>query len=202
MNININFNEDEDPNSEDDEEEQPEQSTNLPRKPEKKKSVISYDFWDRHFAGKDEATWTDFKKKFEADYKEKVTRMYSQERLKTFLNLIYKDIFNLNKSITRAQYERFCGGNPDADPHRFYRRLEEYAVGYHAMREVFNMDSSLRLTTIQKLGNTCIMILSLLAWIIHNIATNIASMRTCQLFSVVVTSSEEVCNFGHRSNLT
>ena len=39
---------------------------------------------------------------------------------------------------------------------------------------------------------------------IRNIATNVASMftRTCQLFSIVVTSSKYVGNFGHRTNLT
>ena len=38
---------------------------------------------------------------------------------------------------------------------------------------------------------------------IRNIATNVASMftRTCRLFSIVVTSSKYVGNFGHRSNL-
>ena len=38
----------------------------------------------------------------------------------------------------------------------------------------------------------------------RNIATNVASTftHTCRLFSIVVTSSEYVGNFGHRSNLT
>ena len=38
---------------------------------------------------------------------------------------------------------------------------------------------------------------------IRNIATNVASMftRTCRLFSIVVTSSKYVGNFGQRSNL-
>ena len=39
---------------------------------------------------------------------------------------------------------------------------------------------------------------------IWNIATKDASMFTftCRLFSIVVTSSKYVGNFGHRSNLT
>ena len=38
----------------------------------------------------------------------------------------------------------------------------------------------------------------------QNIETNVVSMfiRTCRLFSIVVTSSKYVGNFGHRSNLT
>ncbi|KAK3084463.1 hypothetical protein FSP39_013947 [Pinctada imbricata] len=155
MNINVSFTDDENDANMTEDEESTDRSASTPRGPplQKKKTLISYDFWERNFAGKDDVTWSDFKKKFEADYKEKVTRTYEQDRMKTFCNLIYKDIFNLSKSITKVQYDKFCGGNPDADHHRFYHRLEEYAIGYYAMREVFDMESSLRLTTIQKLGS-------------------------------------------------
>ena len=46
--------------------------------------------------------------------------------------------------------------------------------------------------------------LGLLYILIRNIATNVAPMftRTCRLFSIVVTSSKYLGNFGHRSNLT
>ena len=42
------------------------------------------------------------------------------------------------------------------------------------------------------------------AYEIRNIATNVATTftRTCRLLSIVVTSSKDVGNFGHRSNLT
>ena len=45
---------------------------------------------------------------------------------------------------------------------------------------------------------------NLIIFSIRNIATNVASTftRTCQLFSIVVTSSKYVGNFGQRSNLT
>ena len=44
----------------------------------------------------------------------------------------------------------------------------------------------------------------LFVFTIRNIATNVASIftRTCRLFSIVVTSSKYVGNFGYRSNLT
>ena len=45
------------------------------------------------------------------------------------------------------------GKNTRADPHYFYERLENYATGNMAMREVFDMDSSVRLTAIQSLGD-------------------------------------------------
>lgn len=149
MNINVNDNWNAD--SEDESEEE----TSRPQSGRAQKSEgtsLSYDFWDRVFAEKSEVTWVDFKKKFEVEYKDKIIKTYTEEEFKLFVNLIYKDIFMLNKSMKRTSYDQFCEGNPNADPHRFYHRLAQYAKGYHAMREVFNMDSTLRLITIQKLG--------------------------------------------------
>lgn len=113
---------------------------------------MKYDFWDRNFGSKTEVSWVDFKKQFELDYREKIVSLYSEDRFKLFINLIYKDIFTLEKTIKKSQYDLFCEGNPNADMHRFYNRLQDYAIGYHAMVEVFSMSSSLRLTTIQNLG--------------------------------------------------
>lgn len=152
MNINVHDNWNADSEDESEEETSSPQSG---RAQKSEGSSLSYDFWDRVFADKSEVTWVDFKKKFEAEYKDKIIKTYTEEEFKLFVNLIYKDIFMLNKSMKRTAYDQFCEGNPDADPHRFYHRLAQYAKGYHAMREVFNMDSTLRLITIQKLGEFC-----------------------------------------------
>ncbi|XP_062571583.1 uncharacterized protein LOC134233623, partial [Saccostrea cucullata] len=155
MNINVHdkLNDDSEGEEEEDEEES---STNKSEQVQKSDtSMLSYDFWDRCFGEKTEVTWVEFKKKFEVEYREKIVKTYTEEEWKLFLNLIYKDIFMLNKTMKKATYDQFCEGNPSADPHRFYHRLAQYAKGYHAMREVFNMDSTLRLITIQKLGEFC-----------------------------------------------
>lgn len=162
MNINVNFiNENQAEELEERELEEEENEEAVSEDSVKKKhfersltsSKMSYDFWDRNFENKTEVTWNEFRKKFENDYKEKAVKQFSEDKFKYFVNIIYKDIFTLNKTIKKTAYDQFCEGNPDADPHRFYSRLQQYAVGYFAMREVFNMESSLRLTTIQKLGN-------------------------------------------------
>lgn len=113
---------------------------------------LRYGFWDRNFKGKQEVTWVMFRQKFESDYKERIVEKYSEDKLKFFLNLMYKDVFTLNKIVKRSTFDNFCEGNPDADPHRFYNRIQQYAVGYYAMHAVFNMNSTMRLTTIQNLG--------------------------------------------------
>ena len=154
MNVNINLNRTvgndviEDDMSDEEEENRP------PRRfMQHRQTGLNYDFWDRNFDKKTDVPWVEFKKKFESDYRDKIVAQYSESRFKFFVNLIYKDIFSLQKAVKRSQYDAFCEGNPDADMHRFYNRLQEYATGYHAMIEVFSMSSSLRLTTIQNLGN-------------------------------------------------
>lgn len=60
-------------------------------------------------------------------------------------------------TITRLKYNKFVGRNEDRECDHFFERLKEYAIGSLALREVLNMDSSVRLITIQNLGNVVIM---------------------------------------------
>lgn len=110
------------------------------------------DFWDRHFEGQSEVTWNDFREHFLNDYGDRIVRHFSEEQKKWFVNLIYKDIFELRKSINKTVYDHFTGKNAKADHDHFYNRLRDYAIGYFAMREVFDMESSVRITAIRNLG--------------------------------------------------
>lgn len=112
------------------------------------------DFWPRNFGDKTEVSWVDFKNAFVKDYGEEIQQSYTEENLnqRFFVNVIYKDIFDLRKEIKRDIYDQFCDGNQQGDPHCFYSRLQEYARGLYAMKEVFDMDSTLRLTVVQNLG--------------------------------------------------
>ncbi|XP_060075823.1 uncharacterized protein LOC132555490 isoform X2 [Ylistrum balloti] len=143
---------------------------------------LRYDFWDRNFRDKSEVPWTTFRQKFENDYKEKISVKYSADKFKFFLNLMYKDIFTLNKVVKRSVYDNFCEGNPDADPHRFYNRIQQYVVGYYAMYAVFNMTSTMRLTTIQNLGNfTFPAVVKGLTEMLHDDDPNIRAVATIAL---------------------
>ena len=94
----------------------------------------------------------EFREKFIADYEQRIIDDYGEEPARLFVHLIYKDIFDLNKVINKCAYNTFMGQNTKANPHYFYERLENYAIGNMAMREVLDMDSSVRLTAIQNLG--------------------------------------------------
>ncbi|GFN83834.1 hypothetical protein PoB_001034000 [Plakobranchus ocellatus] len=109
-------------------------------------------FWDRHFQDKQEVPWTEFRDKFRQDYGKKIDEELpdvKEDKLKFIINLIYKDIFDMEKTITRKVYDDFCVSK---DPHAFFSRTQEYVVAYLSLREVLAMDSSLRIPVIQSLG--------------------------------------------------
>ncbi|ESO84624.1 hypothetical protein LOTGIDRAFT_236148 [Lottia gigantea] len=143
-------------NSNEDNEDEPEDLGNTtPTKSKEKsppKTPKALDFWDRHFKNRSEVQWTEFKDKFHQDYDNKILELFHEKEQKLFKNLMYRDIFNLNKTIQRGVYDRFCNKNPQADPHCFYNRLQEYVIAHMSLRKVFNMNSTLRITTIQNLG--------------------------------------------------
>ena len=56
--------------------------------------------------------------------------------------------------VSKSLYDEFSGKNEKANPDHFYERLKAYAIGSLAMREVFNMESSVRLAAIRNLGET------------------------------------------------
>ncbi|KAK2177787.1 hypothetical protein NP493_578g03000 [Ridgeia piscesae] len=111
------------------------------------------DFWERHFANKDSVTWVAFKDAFASDYGERITSTYGKENERWFIQLLYKDVFVLNKTAHRSVYQTFAGENVRAAPHHFFERVRNYAIGCLAMREVFHMESYVRLAAIQNLGS-------------------------------------------------
>lgn len=96
--------------------------------------------------------WTEFKEVFLRDYEEKIVEFLGEERMPWMLNILYKDILDLHKTITKQLYTSFCGKNVHSDPHHFFERLKEYCQGSFAIREVFHMESTVRLHAIQNLG--------------------------------------------------
>lgn len=114
---------------------------------------IDSDFWDRHFPDSNEISWDVFKQCFLVDYEEQISAQYSYSKLAFFINMIFRDIFNGKQTLQRVVYEQFCK-NADGETESFYDKLQKYALGYHAMKQVFNMDSEHRLTAIQNLGKS------------------------------------------------
>ncbi|XP_077995720.1 uncharacterized protein LOC144449132 isoform X2 [Glandiceps talaboti] len=111
------------------------------------------DFWERSFGNRMEVPWIEFRELFKTEYAENLERDFPEDKVNWLMNLIYKDVLELNKTIDKKMYNSFCGGS-QGDPDRFYERLKHYAIGSFAMREVFDMDSTVRLDAVQNLGKS------------------------------------------------
>ena len=109
-------------------------------------------FWVRNFSDKTQVTWHTFKEIFLWEYKENLKEDFMEKQLRWFLHLLYKDIFLSQNTISKKKYDKFCGELCKDDADHFYNRLKEYAIGSFAMKEVLEMDSTVRLTAIQNLG--------------------------------------------------
>merc|ERR1711936_1067119 len=103
----------------------------------------------------DQVPRVSFQNMFLKDYGEKIDETFNelseekQERKTMIINIIRKDIFKDKEIVTRSTYNKFC---PDQEPHSFFTRLQEYILAYISLRNVISMDSSLRISTIQSLG--------------------------------------------------
>ncbi|KAK3753119.1 hypothetical protein RRG08_024397 [Elysia crispata] len=112
----------------------------------------STQFWDQHFQDKQQVSWAEFRGKFIDDYGKKIDEelpKMKEDKLKFIVNLIWKDVFNMEKKIAKKTYDDFCASDK---PHAFFNRIQEYFVAYLSLREVLGMDSSLRISIIQSLG--------------------------------------------------
>ncbi|XP_070573269.1 uncharacterized protein [Ptychodera flava] len=111
----------------------------------------SRDFWERTFGNTTEVAWIEFREKFIAEYEDRLATEFPEDKTRWLMNLIYKDVLELSKTIQKKTYDSFCG-DKQGDPDSFYERLKDYAVGSFAIREVFDMESTVRLDAIQNLS--------------------------------------------------
>ena len=113
---------------------------------------VSDSFWQRNFAGEDEVPWYRFQQVFLTDYDAKITSLFDEESVPWLLNMLKNDIFGAAEKITKDHFMNVRGDEGSKDRHAFWKVVSQIAVEKYNMQEVFNMDSSVRLTAIEKLG--------------------------------------------------
>ncbi|XP_070573272.1 uncharacterized protein [Ptychodera flava] len=114
-------------------------------------SEKSTDFWQKYFEGKKEVLWTIFKEKFMEEYGPQLDKVYSNADKEWLLSVLYREMNeDENEFIKYDEYEIFCCIDGEKKP--FWERVHEEAVVTYTMKEVFSVDSSIRLDAIQNLG--------------------------------------------------
>lgn len=123
---------------------------------------LSSDFWQMNFPTKDEVLWDDFRAAFLKEYKDSICDKFGPDRVDWFCRLLFYDIFEQANLVNKSVYKKFIGDKDFVNKDIFYQRLRDYGIGMLAMKEVFDMKSSVRITAVQGLGFYLLLFISLL----------------------------------------
>ena len=108
-------------------------------------------FWDRNFGKKQQVTWDQFQNSFQREFKNEIFELYkSDESSERLFNVIRHDVFKATDIITKDKYL----GIVDETEHGrdIWKIIIEKATEKNCIKEVFNMDSTVRLTAVENLG--------------------------------------------------
>ncbi|XP_078600214.1 uncharacterized protein LOC144875215 isoform X2 [Branchiostoma floridae x Branchiostoma japonicum] len=111
------------------------------------------DFWERAFKDAKDVPWSRFIEAFDSNYSSLLDGMQisSHSEHKDWLMTVLKREMNVDNNIlSRESYDEFCFVGGVKLP--FWQRVHEQAVESYTMREVFQMDSSVRLSAIEDLA--------------------------------------------------
>ncbi len=90
------------------------------------------------------------------DYKTELEAQFDAREMEWLKSLLFKEAFGRSKIISRNIFMEFRGlgpNNPSPTMRKsFYARVVDYATGNLAMKEVFNMNSIVRMDAIRNLG--------------------------------------------------
>ncbi|XP_063729640.1 uncharacterized protein LOC134857192 isoform X3 [Symsagittifera roscoffensis] len=118
------------------------------------------DFWERNFAGHSAVSFESLWLCFVIEYKDLLDLQFDEKQMEWLEKLLFKEAFGRNKIISKQLFLDFRGIGSAATaadsklPRKtFYSRVIDYAAGNLAMKEVFNMNSIIRMDAIRNLAS-------------------------------------------------
>lgn len=122
-----------------------------PSKSQPKEEEGATSFWDDKFGDQSHVSWEEFEREFTVAYLGEFDENMQPWVLKT----VKADMFGASDSVTRESFEAVCQPGQDFGKLVTRRVMERWAI-----QEIFSMDSSVRLTSIENLGmpylHTCL----------------------------------------------
>jgi hypothetical protein len=107
-------------------------------------------FWEIHFGLCESTSWAEFEAKFLNEYRAKIELAFGHNQTDWMMERLHFDIFKKAEIIYREDFLIFQG-YPNKK-HQFWHRVKEYMLESHMIREVFNMESTVRLAAVQNLS--------------------------------------------------
>ncbi|KAK2177786.1 hypothetical protein NP493_578g02004 [Ridgeia piscesae] len=108
-------------------------------------------FWENHFANKTAVAWSDFVDAYRSDFKSVLDSLFTKTDQEWLVSILRRELVEDEQdTVTEAKYRDFCTEDGELQP--FWMRVQEQAVESFTMKEVFDMDSSVRVEAIENLG--------------------------------------------------
>ena len=109
-------------------------------------------FWERNFGGEEEVAWFKFQQAFLTEYETNISESFDDSQVTWLLDMLKDEVFEASEGqkVTKAKFMEVRGQSDRKG--QFWKVVSEIATEKYSMNEVFNMDSSVRLTAVENLG--------------------------------------------------
>lgn len=109
-------------------------------------------YWSQSFGKETTITWDRFRNKILGDFKADFEETFGEKDTEWLLSILHREMMVdiSDNMLKKENYLEFC--SVDDVIHPLWLRVQEQARESYAMREVFSMDSSVRVQAIENLG--------------------------------------------------
>ncbi|XP_005093196.1 uncharacterized protein LOC101851332 [Aplysia californica] len=108
-------------------------------------------YWKDMFGPKDEVQWEIFMEKFKKDFETPLSRMFCEkEEIDFLMGVLYREMEVEEGVLYKHDFMAFC--NVEGNYYPLWERVDEQARESWSMKEVFDMESSVRVEAIENLG--------------------------------------------------
>ncbi|XP_074642489.1 uncharacterized protein LOC141899829 isoform X2 [Tubulanus polymorphus] len=109
-------------------------------------------FWQRNFDDAEQVPWFEFVKIFSNEYKDQIEHIFRAEKDKVWLvSILHRELNVTSNTLKKNNFDRFCS-TETGEFRPFWLKVQDQAVESYTIREVFNMESSVRVDAIENLG--------------------------------------------------
>ena len=123
----------------------------------KKKSKIEMvdeqgTFWDRNFGSEESIAWFKFQQAFLSEYETNISETFDDTQVAWLLDMLKNEVFEASETdqVTHAKFVEVRGSSEHKG--HFWKVVSDLATEKYSMNEVFNMESTVRLTAVENLG--------------------------------------------------
>lgn len=123
------------------------------RKKQYNDQISRENFWEKHFKGRNYIKWNpEFEEAFLSDVDKALDNMVDEKDQKWLLIILKREleVDSNGDRVVKENYDHFCTINNEPCP--FWACVQDQAIESYTIREVFNMESTVRVEAIENLG--------------------------------------------------